>query len=181
MAKALNIVTPIGRAVFPKLTKRDTEGQFASNKYQTYLALEPEDLKKIQSQIKAAMADMTFKVKQPALPFKDGKDGEVLLVAKSKYLPLIIDSKKQPLVSPDQFDESNLDDVRKLAAKNPPGGSRIRIGATLFNYDKGVSLQMHTVQVIEMAGRSLDAFDIEDGFELSEDESSNDEANNLDL
>ena len=164
MAKEIQIVTPAGIAVWPKLTKPDVYGEYADSKYKTELELSVTGLTTVKAQIKEAMKSMSFKVKDPRLPFKVGKDGIERLVAKSKFLPTIFDAKKNKIL------DGKTATVAEAEELNIGGGSIIRIGGTLFPYDKGVSLQLNTVQLITLVAgqggpRSADGFDEEDGYE----------------
>ena len=97
-----------------------------------------------------------------APPFKADKEGnETQIVAKSNFLPLVVDAKKRPL-----FDPRNPPNEDKLESLAIRGGSKIKIGCNVFQYDKGISLQLETVQIIERSGgASLEGFDEEEGFD----------------
>ncbi len=167
MAKEVSFVSPIGIAVYPKITKPDTKGEYADNKYKTELELSSADLEKVRAEIKSKMKGMKFKVSQPKLPIKTGKDGIERLVAKSKFLPTIINAHKVKLFDANVARE-DPDEFKKVEALWIGGGSRIKIGCTLYNYEKGVSLQLNIVQIIELAGSSLDDFSDESGSEEGE-------------
>lgn len=165
MAKT-SYVLPIGTAVYPKITKPDTKGQYADNKYKTDLELTPKDLAQVQADV-ATMVKRDFKGKNPRLPFVEKEDGLILVRAKSKFLPLIIDAKKKVLFN------SRTDDPSVIEQLYIGGGSRIRIGVTPYIYDKGLSFQLDTVQIIELAEGALDGFDVvDDGYEPEGDEAS---------
>jgi len=163
MAKRITFVSPVGVAVFPHITTKDTEGTYATNKYTTRLELAPKDFAKVKAQLKAIAAEFEWDgIKNPKLPIKADKDGnECQIYAKSNFLPLVIDAKKHPLFDP--RNPPSLDRLKQLAVR---GGSKIKIGCNVFQYDKGISLQLETVQVIERAGgASLEGFDEEEGYD----------------
>ena len=161
MTKKITIVTPKGIAVYPHLVFPDTKGEYADNKYKVQLQLDPTDLAKVKADIKRISAGFTYKVSTPHMPFKMSKDGVELLVAKSRFLPAIIDAQRNIIV--DKWNPPGEDVLRRI--KCGPG-SVIKIGCTPFAYDKGLSLQLEIVQIIQQAGGSanLDGFDEEDGY-----------------
>lgn len=161
MTKRINFVSPKGIAVYPHITKADTVGEYADNKYKVQLQLDPTDLAKVKQQIAQIASQFKYKVSTPHMPFKMGKDGVELLVAKSKYLPAIIDAQRNTIV--DKWNPPGEDVLRTI--KVGPG-SIIKIGCTPFAYDKGLSLQLEIVQIIQSSGggANLDGFDEEDGY-----------------
>jgi len=167
LTKEVSFVSPIGIAVYPKITKPDTKGEYADNKYKTELELSSADLEKVRAEIKSKMKGMKFKVSQPKMPIKTGKDGIERLIAKSKFLPTIIDARKVKLFDANAA-RTDPDEFKKIGDLWIGGGSRIKIGCTLYNYEKGVSLQLNIVQIIELVGSSLDDFSDESGTEEGE-------------
>lgn len=157
MAKQ-NIVTPIGTFVYPKISQPDTQGEFADNKYKTYLELDAQDMTSFKSQIAAIAKAETFKVKQPKMPFKTLKDGREVINATSAFKPLAFDARKQPIPEDAVIG----------------GGSTGRIAVEVYNYDKGLSLRLKKVQVIDLKSwGGADEFDeVDDGFGSDEDEAS---------
>ena len=163
MAKNIRFISPVGIAVFPHITTKDTEGKYATNKYTTRLELSTADAAKVKAQLKKIAAEFEWDgIKNPKLPFKADKEGnETQIVAKSNFLPLVIDAKKHPL-----FDNRNPPGEGKLKELSIRGGSKIKIGCNIFQYDKGISLQLETVQIIErVGGASLEGFDEEEGYD----------------
>lgn len=151
MAKNVQIVTPVVTFVYPHLTKPDTVGDYADNKYKTNFAFDDEtELAKFKARIEEIASGEKFKVKQPKLPFKELKDGTEVGVTKTGYKPLVVDAKKQPIP-----EDTTIG-----------GGSRGRLVLEVFNYDKGLSLRLKKVQLLEVQGgnTSADEFDVEDGF-----------------
>lgn len=174
MAKRISFVSPIGTAVFPHITQRDTEGKYATKKYGTRLELSPEDFARVKAELTRIAKDETFEVKTPKMPFKKNKDEELCQIyASTQHLPLVIDSKKNKIVDPEKI--KNVDSPQAQEALRRLevwGGSRIRLGCSVYNYGEGLSLQLETVQVIEARKRhSTDGFDVEDdGYEYEEPE-----------
>src|SRR5574337_37986 len=170
MAKRISFISPIGVAVFPHITVKDTEGKYATNKYTTRLELDSAGLAKVNAQFKTLLKQFTWDVKNPKLPFKLDKEGNpTKLYASSKFLPLVIDAKKHIIV-----DKDNPPSAEKLAELAVRGGSKIKIGCNVFQYDKGLSLQLETVQVIErIGGSSLAGFDEEEGYDAFEEAEAN--------
>lgn len=159
MAKQ-NMVTAFGKAVYPKITEPDTHGDFADGKYKTYLELDPKDLATFKRDLSAWVKGQKFKVKDPKMPFKTLKDGREVLGASSKYAPVVGDRFKKP-----------LEDGVRIG-----GGSTIRLAVEPYNYDKGVSLRLKKVQVLELVSAGgLDEFDdVDDGFDNGGDEPNDD-------
>jgi hypothetical protein len=151
--------TPIGVARFPKITKPDTTGDYADNKYKTDVVFSDEDLKTVKANIvefakKNFTADELKKIDLPIKEHKDKETGEVTTFVrfKSARKPIIVDAKRKPI--PEGVDIG--------------GGSRIRVGGTLNAYkkggNKGVNIYLNGVQVIELfSGFNPNDFDEYDG------------------
>lgn len=155
MAK-VTFTTPIGVARFPKISKPDTTGDYADNKYKTDLVLTDEELKALKAQImefgKKEFGDEKFDL--PIKEYKDKESGQVTKFVrfKSARKPIIIDAKRNPIPADVEIG----------------GGSRIRIGGTLNCYrkgpNKGVNIYLNAVQVIELQqGFNVKDFDEYDG------------------
>jgi hypothetical protein len=148
---------------YPRITEADTTGKYADGKFKTQLLVPKKDAQKLVDELKeiaknnpdlkALKADIKF-------PFKPDKDDEdiVVFVMKSKFKPLIFDGSRKEV--------KNLKE--RLA-----GGSTVRIAGTVFAYDKGLSLQMKQVQVLELRSGAESMFDEAEGsFDASEYDSS---------
>jgi DNA-directed RNA polymerase subunit H (RpoH/RPB5) len=142
MAK-VTLTTPIGVARYPKISKPDTTGDYADNKYKTDVVFSDEETKALKAKILEFAKKELPDVKNPDLPIREAKDketGEVttFIRFKSARKPLIIDAKKNKI--PDDVEVG--------------GGSRIRVGGTLNAYkkggNKGVNIYLNAVQVIEL-------------------------------
>jgi hypothetical protein len=164
MAK-VKFTTPIGVARYPKISKPDTTGEYADNKYKTDVVFSDEDLKTVTKQItdfakESYSADELKKiVGSDGWPIKEAKDketGEVTTFVrfKSQRKPVIIDAKRNKI--PDNVEVG--------------GGSRVRVGGTLNAYkkggNKGVNIYLNAVQVIELQqGFNINDFDeVEEGY-----------------
>jgi hypothetical protein len=160
MAK-VKFTTPIGVARYPKISKPDTTGDYADNKYKTDVVFSDEDLKTLKAQVvEFAKGEFTpDELKKIDLPIKEVKDketGEITTCVrfKSARKPIIIDAKRNRI--PDNVEIG--------------GGSRIRVGGTLNAYkkggNKGVNIYLNAVQVIELQqGFNINDFDeVDDGY-----------------
>jgi len=148
MAKDNTMATPFGVAVYPHVSKPDTVGKFADGKYKLQIEVSKEDLAQFK-------ADFTAKVnpeKGSKLPWRE-KDGKLLITAKSKYAPLILDEKKR---------EVALEEGEYLA-----GGSVVRALVEVGTYTGGYNLYLKKVQVKQLVtgtagGGGFDDFSMKD-------------------
>lgn len=86
------VITPVGRIMWPFLDKPNTEGQYASNKYECQLLI---DKKEFETDIGAAFRDTVLKVGQLKIgpgwtkksynPIRDGDSKAIDLVEEKKY------------------------------------------------------------------------------------------------
>ena len=148
MAKNQIIYTPYGVANYPFLTKPDTEGRYATGKYQTKLNLSKEDMAKFQADFKKAVGTIPKGYK---LPWNE-KDGQEFLTAKSQYQPKI----------------KLVDGLALEPGQYIGGGSIIRLACEIYDYDKGYSLRLKTVKVKELVSGGGDSFpdDEDEGTEV---------------
>lgn len=182
MAKynTFRFVTPVGIAVFPKLSKPDTHGKFADNKFKTDVDF-GDEFPKLEKMINEKAKEWGYEDQQlPIVVEKDKekkKTGRKLLRFKSKNRPAVFDAKKMAIP---QGKEGNAEIA---------GGTKLRIDATLFSYDEGkggLGLRLGPVQIIELVERDPnDArnFDEVEGFEYEggdQDEDNADESSNFD-
>lgn len=137
----VTFMTPQGIAVYPWLTrpddKFDTDGV-----YKTKLRMSQDEGKALAERIKKVANDEFGEKAKIKLPFEtDSETGELVFMAKSKYRPQMTDASGQVL--PEN--------------KTPPimGGATLKLAGTIFPYDvgsnKGISLQIRAVQIIELA------------------------------
>lgn len=148
------VTSPIGTAVYPHIHQPDTkynpEGQ-----YDLKIRVSKKDAEDFKSKILDATKDHVFKTKKIHIPIEEDKEGDGYIIkAKSKFKPIIYDSKKKAL--PDGI--------------NVSGGSEVRFFAEVRPYEKngeGISLGLKQVQVIKLNANTFSAFDdVEDGFEV---------------
>lgn len=155
MSKIL-FLTPVGTAKWPHLVKADTTGKYADGKWKTGLIMTPEEAKPLVALIDKLAS--THKHKSPQLPYKkevtkEGKEtGNIQFTLKSKFAPAIFDVKNH------KVDVKRLDGDFSIGA-----GSRLKIAGEVFEYEKGLSLQMQQVQVIELQSGSVSMFGEEEG------------------
>lgn len=142
MAKNQMIYTPYGVANYPSLTKPDTEGKFATGKYQTKLNLSKEDMAKFQADFEKAVGKIPKGYKVPW----NEKDGQAFLTAKSQYQPKI----------------ELVDGVRLEPGQYIGGGSKIRLACEIYDYDKGYSLRLKMVKVKELVSGGGGSFPDDD-------------------
>jgi hypothetical protein len=177
----VKFTTPIGVARYPKISKPDTTGEYADNKYKTDVVFSDEDLKVVTKQIldfaKENYSDAEVKkmVGSDNWPIKEAKDketGEVTTFVrfKSQRKPFIFDAKKNKI--PDGVEVG--------------GGSRVRVGGVLNAYhkgsNKGVNIYLNAVQVIELQqGFNINDFDEYEGDDAYVADVSDDAASEFDL
>lgn len=187
MAKkdAIQWVTPWFTARYPKISKPDTQGKYADNKFKTDGFLEDAEYEAVEEKLKEAAAklwpdvpleDVNLPLKEFFKNKEDKAKGEAEgrgLVLKSKYRPAVFDAKKKKL--PDNVEVG--------------GGSVIRVDALIFPYSKtekvktkdakgkvtveevtayGLGLRLRDIQVKELHANSGagtgEGFDEEEGF-----------------
>jgi hypothetical protein len=158
-SKRIAFITPAGTAKYPHITEKDTGHKYSSNKYDSRLIVDAEEAKPFIKLVQDAAKDAGLD--DPKLPFKLLEDGTVEIKAKSTYQPAIFDSRNKKI--------DKLPQGTRVA-----GGSTIRMAGTLNVYDKGVSLWLNQVQIIELVdGQGKSMFEQTDGFvrdELDDDE-----------
>ena len=140
--------------------------------FKTDFKLTPDDAKPLLDDMRAvakeAFGDDAAKV---ALPYKTDPDtGELVFKTKSKYQPRFVDASGKGV------DPGSLPPVY--------GGSEARLAGNIQAYsksgNKGVTLQLAAVQVIQLAERQggADFGAVEGGFVAANDNASSDEAAN---
>lgn len=147
--KKITFVTPKGIAKYPHITEKDTGHQFSSGKYDTQIILTKEDAAPLIEQLKN-IAKEEFPAKFiPKLPYKEDEDGNVVFKAKSEYQPALIDARGTKL-------------EKVPSSLRIRGGSKIRIAGAVNVYDKGLSLWLNQVQILELVADNL-AFGADEG------------------
>lgn len=161
--KKITFVTPKGIAKYPHITEKDTGHQYSSGKYDTQIILKKEDAAGLIEQLKA-IAKEEFPAKFiPKLPYKEDEDGNVVFKAKSEYQPALIDARGKKI-------------EKAPSGLRIRGGSVIRIAGAVNVYDKGLSLWLNQVQILELVEDNL-AFGADESGSFSADAFSDDEDN----
>lgn len=151
MAK-ITFVSPVGTARWPHITQPDNTGQFADGKFKTKLVVSKKDAEPLVARLK----ELAKEHKVSMLPFKEDPDdpSNIVFTIKSKYKPLVVDTKKNEVTKPDL---------------RIGGGSKLRIGGVIFPWAKGLSLQMNQVQVLELVdGQNVMFDEVEGSFDASD-------------
>lgn len=183
MAKApkISLVLPKATAVYPKVHRPDTEGQYATGKFQTQLAWDEWELDKLEAAVIEAaklkwgddvdLDEVKRPYKLPEDQTKEAFEGKITATVSTKYKPDVVDSKKKKL-------------PKGVEVK---GGDLIKCAVVLFAYEstekiregkktvtvtvQGVSLQLSAVMLVEKrsGGGGASMFDEEEGgFDSSE-------------
>lgn len=166
MAK-ITFVSPVGTARYPHITTPDNTGQYADGKFKTKLVVPKKDAAPLVEHLKTIAKEH----KVAKLPFTE-EDGDVVFSIKSKFKPLVFDAKNQ--------------EVKKVDLR-VGGGSKLRVAGIVYPYDKGLSLQMKQVQVLELQDGSDAMFEAAEGsfdaseFEGDDTQSSFTASNDLDI
>lgn len=164
------VVTPAGVAAYSYIHKPDTKGQYADNKYKTTIIFPGDaDMSKITAAcVAAAKMEWGDKVKMSTvkLPIRDGDtkgkeefEGKLLITAKSKYAPGVVDSRREALADGVEVWSG---DLIKVSCETYP---------CVIAGQKTITLQLRNVQLIEKRSRAgTAADDFEDESEDEEDE-----------
>lgn len=161
--KKITFVTPKGIAKYPHITEKDTGHQYSSGKYDTQIILKKEDAAGLIEQLKN-IAKEEFPAKfVPKLPFKEDEDGNVVFKAKSEYQPALIDARGKKI-------------EKVPSGLRIRGGSVIRIAGAVNVYDKGLSLWLNQVQILELVEDNL-AFGADESGSFTADAFEDDEDN----
>lgn len=186
--------TPWMTARYPKISKPDTEGQYADGKFKADGILEEDDIEGVRETLLAAAKQFfpkvpTDEVKLPLKEFFNGRKGETKtsagwgLTFKSKYRPAVFDAKKKKLPEGAIVGAGSIFRVASQIAhyektetettKNPDG-TKTKETVTVY----GLNLYLNDTQlkkfVADTAGGSGNAFDEVEGFEYEADEADTD-------
>lgn len=156
MAKNTILITPTGVANYPYITKPDTDGKFADGKFKTKLNLTKEALAKFQAEFEKAVGKTPKGYKVPW----GEKDGQPFIIAKSKYQPKI-----------EFANGDGLEEGQYIS-----GGSKLKLAVEVYDYDKGYSLRLKGVKVMELVTGGGSSF-----FGGDEEDDSEDEKSSLDI
>lgn len=161
MAKKIEFKTAKGIAKYPHITERDTGHQYSSGKYDTQIILTKKDAEPLIKQLTDLAKAELPKLKDPKLPYKVDDEGNVIVKAKSEYQPAIIDARGKKM-------------EKVPSSLRIRGGSVIRIAGAVNVYDKGISLWLNQVQILELAEDNV-AFEADEEGSFSADAFSGDE------
>lgn len=162
--KKITFVSAKGIAKYPHLTEKDTGHQFSSGKYDTQIVMSKEAAAPLIEQINS-IAKEEFPAKFIAkLPYKDDEDGNVVFKAKSEYQPALIDARGKKI-------------EKVPAGLRIRGGSTIRIAGAYNIYEKGISMWLNQVQIIELVADNL-AFGADESGGFSADDFEDEETSN---
>ena len=154
--------TPKGIAKYPHITEKDTGHQFSSGKYDTKIIITPEAAAPLVEQLKKLAKEEIPKLKDPKMPFKVDEDGNYVFTAKSEYQPALIDARGKKM-------------ERVPSGLRIRGGSTIRIAGAVNVYDKGLSLWLNQVQIIELVEDNV-AFEADEEGSFSADDFADEDA-----
>lgn len=162
--KKITFVTPKGIAKYPHITEKDTGHQYSSGKYDTQIILKKEDAAGLIEQLKN-IAKEEFPAKfQAKMPYKEDEDGNVVFKAKSEYQPALIDARGKKI-------------EKVPSSLRIRGGSVIRIAGAINVYDKGLSMWLNQVQILELVEDNL-AFGADDSGSFTADAFASDDEDN---
>lgn len=126
----------------------------------------PDDLVKIEADIREKIGPMTFKVKKPKLGVSISKsDGIKTVRPASKYKPVIFDMKNGKLQDP-KFNEADGTYAKDMNEPKIAAGTVARAFCQLNPYEEGVSLQLISIQVktlVEWEGKGGGSSPFEEG------------------
>lgn len=148
MSKKIPFKTAKGIARYPHITEKDTGHQYSSGKYDTQIILSKEDAAPLVKQLQDLLKEEMPKLKDPKVPYKIDDEGNYVFKAKSEYQPVLIDARGKTM-------------EKVPAGLRIRGGSTIRIAGAVNVYDKGVSLWLNQVQIINLASGEV-AFEADD-------------------
>lgn len=151
MATKVKFVSPFGTAQYPHISSPDTQGKYADNKFKTKLVMplgDPEAQAFIKTIDDAAITCHGPKGAKLHKPYVVDEDANtVTFTFKTTYQPGVFDGRNKPVPSTTHIG----------------GGSVLRVMGNLVEYEKGVSAQMNQVQVRELNGPGVSAFDEVEG------------------
>lgn len=153
MSNKIKFTSPFGAARYPHISKPDTVGKYADNKFKTKLVCaggDPAALAFVQKLKDAALELHGKKGLTLYMPFViDEEANEIIFIMKTNYAPAIFDGKGAP-----------------AKGVNVGGGSVVRLMGNIVPFEKGVTMQFNQVQIKELNGFGSCGFEeIEDGYE----------------
>ena len=152
-ATKIKFVSPFGTARYPHLSKPDTVGKYANNKFKTKLVLKADSPEAVAYMKKCDDAFNTFHPKPSKIVIHraytvDEETNEAVFVFSTSYAPALFDGNKKSLNG---------------KAVGIGGGSVLRIMGNFIEFDKGISAQMNQVQVTSLESFGECGFDEVEG------------------
>ena len=152
MATKIKFTSPFGAAQYPHLSKPDTQGKFADNKFKTKLVCSTSDTDALAFIAFLDGAAIELHGKAGAKLYKpyvrDDEAGTVTFIFKSKYAPGLFDAA-----------------CNQAKGVNVGNGSVLRVMGVVVEFEKGVSAQIVQVQIKELNAAGICGFDaVEDGY-----------------
>ena len=145
MALRVAFQTSVGTAQYPWLNKPDTKFD-EEGVYKTGLIMSQEDASAMMEEVQELAKEfLGKKISKARFPWDQDEDtGEIIWKAKTKLPPKFFDTTGQ-----------YLDETQRPLV---PGGSKIRLKGTFLPYDKGancgVSMQINSVQIVDLSSGS---------------------------
>ena len=153
MAQKIKFVSPFVTAEYPHISAPDTVGKYADNKFKTKGRMSLGDpqaqafIKTIDDAATAIHGPKGAKMHKPYVIDEDANT--VTFTFKTQYQPAVFDGRNKPIPSTVRIG----------------GGSVIRLIGQLVEFEKGITAQMNQVQVRELNGPGVSAFDeVDDGY-----------------
>jgi hypothetical protein len=151
--KKIKFTSPFGAAKYPHISKPDTVGKYADNKYKTKIVFQLGDagvsdfIKACDDAAKEMHGSAGASLYKPYV--LNENEGTVEFVFKTQYAPAIFDARNQ-----------------QAQGVQIGGGSIIRILGSFVEYDKGLTAAMNQVQVKQLNSFGASGFGaVEGGFE----------------
>lgn len=158
LSNKVKFTTGFGTARYPHISKPDTQGKYADDKFKVKLVMplgSPEAQTLIQQIKDAAVTLHGAKGLKLYMPFVEDEDAnEAVFTLKTKFAPAIFDGQNKP-----------------AKGVQVGGGSVIRLLGNIVPYDKGITMQFNQVQIKELNGFGTSGFGaVEDGYSYSQDD-----------
>lgn len=168
-AKKIKFQTPFGATRYPHISKPDTTGKYADNKFKTKLVMKASDpeaqkfIKFIEDAAKEIHGSKGAKMHRPYVVDEDAN--EVIFTFKTSYAPAVFDGRGKQL-PPIKKRDAETGELKAVGCKVPVGGgSIVRLSGQFVEFDKGITAQFNQVQVKELRDGAASSFDaIDDGF-----------------
>jgi len=163
LAQKIKFTSPFGTANYPHISKPDTVGKYADNKFKTKLVISGSNpaakafADKIDEAAKAIHGPKGAKMYVPYVYDEDSN--EYTFTFKTSYAPAVFDGRNTQL--PAKLDKSGERIGCKIAIG---GGSELRVMGQFVEFEKGISAQFNQVQVKSLNGSSSGFDAVDDGY-----------------